>query len=85
MNREELISRVRALPFPREDFWVITGGAMVYAQALDLCEKLYITEIDAEFEGDTWFPEFDRDKYIRQVDSLQDGPVPYAYVTYTHK
>ena len=29
MNREELISRVRALPFPREDFWVITGGAMV--------------------------------------------------------
>ena len=29
MNRAELIERVKALPFPKEDFWVITGGAMV--------------------------------------------------------
>ena len=29
MNRAELIERVKALPFPKEDYWVITGGAMV--------------------------------------------------------
>ena len=29
MNREELIAGVKALPFAKEDFWVITGGAMV--------------------------------------------------------
>jgi len=29
MNRAELIERVKALTFPKEDFWVITGGAMV--------------------------------------------------------
>ena len=29
MNRAELLARVKALPFPREDYWVITGGAMV--------------------------------------------------------
>ncbi|MBR4080873.1 MAG: hypothetical protein IKK21_03700 [Clostridia bacterium] len=29
MNRTELMERVKALPFPREDYWVITGGAMV--------------------------------------------------------
>ena len=28
MNRAELIERVKALPFPKEDYWVITGGAM---------------------------------------------------------
>ena len=29
MNRAELIERVKALPFPKEDYWLITGGAMV--------------------------------------------------------
>ena len=29
MNRAELMARVKALPFPKEDYWVITGGAMV--------------------------------------------------------
>ena len=29
MNRAELLERVKALPFPKEDYWVITGGAMV--------------------------------------------------------
>ena len=29
MNRQELIERLRALPFPPEDYWVVAGGAMV--------------------------------------------------------
>lgn len=63
----------------------ITGGAVVYGQAIDLCEKLYITEIDADFEADTFFPEFDHSKYIRQVDQVHGGEFPYTYVTYTRK
>ena len=29
MERQELIERVKALGFPKEDYWLITGGAMV--------------------------------------------------------
>ena len=29
MNRQELIERLRALPFLPEDYWVVAGGAMV--------------------------------------------------------
>lgn len=36
------------------------GGAELYGQALSLADRLYLTEIQAEFEGDAWFPEFDR-------------------------
>ena len=39
----------------------IIGGAQIYAQALDLAEVLWITEVDADVEGDTCFPEFDPD------------------------
>lgn len=29
MNREELLARLRALPWDSQDYWLITGGAMV--------------------------------------------------------
>lgn len=36
------------------------GGAELYRQALELADRIYLTEIQADFEGDAWFPEFDR-------------------------
>lgn len=38
----------------------VIGGAELYAAALPLAEALELTEIDAAFEGDTWFPAFER-------------------------
>lgn len=29
MNRQELIQKLQALNFPKEDYWLVTGGAMV--------------------------------------------------------
>jgi len=63
----------------------ISGGGVVYREALHLAEKLYITEIDAEYEGDVFFPEFDESLYDKTIDEIIDGPVPYKYVTYTRK
>ena len=48
-------------------------------------EKMYITEVDLEPEGDTFFPDFNEDDYIREVDEEIDGEIPYKYVTYTRK
>ena len=36
------------------------GGAELYAAALPLADELLLTEIDADVEGDTFFPPFDR-------------------------
>lgn len=41
----------------------IIGGAELYGQTLDLCQRLYITEIQQDFEGDTFFPEFNLDDW----------------------
>jgi len=41
---------------------VIVGGAELYRQALPMADRLYLTEIESETEGDTWFPQ------IRQGD-----------------
>lgn len=41
----------------------VIGGAEIYRQTLSNASKLYITEIDADIEGDTYFPEFDRTQW----------------------
>jgi dihydrofolate reductase len=37
----------------------VAGGAEIYRLALRVATRLYVTEVDAEVEGDTFFPEFD--------------------------
>ena len=40
----------------KEEEVFIMGGAEIYAQALNVAHRLYLTEIDANIEGDTFFP-----------------------------
>jgi len=37
----------------------IIGGASIYAQALPYTTKMYLSHLKKEYEGDTYFPEFD--------------------------
>lgn len=36
---------------------MVIGGAQIYKLALPMAERIYLTEVDAALEGDTWFPE----------------------------
>ncbi len=60
---------------------MVMGGAEIYAQLFDQAERLYITEIDGEFEGDAWFPEFDRSSWreIFRESHAPDEKNAYAY------
>lgn len=42
---------------------MITGGSEIYKYALEKASRLYLTEVHAELEGDTFFPEFDRNEW----------------------
>lgn len=41
---------------PKEMTVFIIGGAQLYEQSLSLCDRLYITHIDEDYKGDTYFP-----------------------------
>ena len=43
---------------------MVMGGATLYEQTLDKAEKLYVTEVRASIDGDTFFPEYDPDQWI---------------------
>ena len=42
---------------------MITGGSEIYKLSLEQATRLYLTEVHTEIEGDTFFPEFDRDEW----------------------
>ena len=46
-----------------EEIWVC-GGMGVYKTFLDDADKLYITWVEADVEGDAYFPEIDFDKFV---------------------
>jgi len=48
----------------------VIGGGEIYAQAIDLADELCLTEVDAEIQGDTVFPEIDSTRW--QKFSLSD-------------
>lgn len=43
---------------------VIMGGAQIYAQWIDKVDRLLITEVDAEPEGDAFFPQLDNQAWL---------------------
>ena len=61
----------------------VSGGAGLYEEALPLADRLYITEIDDFFDGDTYFPAFDEKDYKKEIVAEFGGEIPYTYVTYS--
>jgi len=62
----------------------VIGGAELYAQAFEFADRLQLTEIDADFEGDAWFPNWDRSKWREAARETHrtDAGLGYAFVTY---
>jgi dihydrofolate reductase len=56
-----LAAALAAVREPQDAF--VIGGAQIYALALPIASRLYMTEIERDFEGDAFFPEFDRSRW----------------------
>ena len=61
----------------------VIGGADIFQQMLPLCDRLYMTEIQKDFEGDAYFPEFDRNDWreISREEHADDDGLEYHFVT----
>lgn len=74
--------------FPQDEEIFIIGGAQIYALAMDIADKIYITRVDHEYQGDTSFPEWDESKWtLIQREEHECGekyPHPFAFEVYEH-
>jgi len=62
----------------------VIGGAEIYAQAIDVADELVLTEIDADFDGDAFFPPWDRTHFHGEASEAHTSPQGHRYrwVTY---
>ncbi|MCS6809293.1 MAG: dihydrofolate reductase [Bacteroidota bacterium] len=64
-----------------DDEAFIIGGAQLFAEGLDIADRIYITWIQADVEGDIYFPCFSLEQWceVSHRDFLPDPHNPYAY------
>jgi dihydrofolate reductase len=65
----------------------ILGGAEIYAQANHRADRMYLTRVHADIEGDTYFPEFDDVSEWHLIDAEhfeadEQNQYPYSFLTY---
>ena len=63
----------------------VIGGAQIYTSLISKCEKLYITQINKDFIGDSYFPKIDENewKMVEKTEGPKDeNDFNYEYITY---
>lgn len=60
---------------------MVIGGAQIYREVLPQAQRLYLTQIHAEFEGDAFFPQIRADEWkeVGREDHQTDPTNPYAH------
>jgi dihydrofolate reductase len=69
----------------KEDEIFVIGGAEVYQLALPQLDRLYLTLIHQFFEGDTYFPEFEKETFQEVTRQEFSQPIPYSFLVLDRK
>ena len=68
-----------------EEIFIIGGGS-IYQEFLPYAKNLYLTEVDATTEADTFFPEFNTDDYAKEtIKQGSENGLDFTITKYTKK
>lgn len=75
---EEILTK-----FSNEELMII-GGTQIYNLFLPICNELILTEIQKDFEGDTFFPIWNRNLFVESYrEHCQENEIFYDFVIYS--
>ena len=82
---DSLTAALGAVPSDETEAFIM-GGGQLYAEALDQADRIYLSELTEDIEGDILFPDFNRSVF-QVVDStdVPDATIPYVHNTYARK
>jgi len=68
---------------------MVIGGASIYEAALPIADRLYLTHVHAEIEGDAYFPEVNYKQWVEvsreDYQASDKNPYDYSFVVYDKK
>lgn len=75
--------------FQAEEEVFIIGGAQIYAEAMPVADRFYLTVVEHPYEGDTLFPAWNPlDWQLIELERFEQGsayPYPFRFETYERK
>jgi dihydrofolate reductase len=77
---EVVNSLEEALELSNNDCFII-GGGEIYRQAMDKADRIYLTRINKDFEGDTTFPEIG-EWYESDCQEFKNDEFEYSFIQY---
>jgi dihydrofolate reductase len=69
----------RACDASNVDEVMIIGGEQIYKMTLGTAHRLYLTEVDADVEGDAFFPAMDTQQWYKSREQLPENTEAYRY------
>jgi len=73
----------------REQEAFIVGGGTIYAATLDMTGRIYLTIIDTEVEGDTYYPELNKDQWQIVSEDFhsanEQNPYDHTFIIYERR
>lgn len=61
----------------------VCGGGQIYQESLDVVDRIYLTVIERDFEGDAQFPQFSEDEFSLTKKEEHLGALPFSFRTYS--
>lgn len=84
-SKEEVLQYVQNC---NEEKVFLSGGASIYQQFLEECHALYVTELDACFDAEVFFPDFKKDarfSLYKKSEKQIDGEISYHICLYLNQ
>jgi dihydrofolate reductase len=57
----------------------VIGGTTLFEETLPVADVIHLTEVEADVEGDTWFPPFDRGQWSEKEIARHEADARHAY------
>ena len=77
----DLNSAVQSCPAGENEVF-ICGGGQLYGEAMSATDRIYLTVLPREVEGDTYFPEISETEFKLSRSDHIDGVEPYDFLVY---
>lgn len=84
INEALTLAQAKAGDMAVEELFII-GGGEIYRQTLPITERLYLTIIDREYEGDTYFPDFDWNDWNVVSEDKREGDPSFTFYVLERK
>lgn len=82
---EAAIEHARPLTQQWGDEVFVIGGGEIYKQALNHTDKIYLSLVDREFAGDTYYPELDEKSFALVEQRPVNASIPFTILTYINR